>query len=336
MTSNAVRDDVGRPTVKSTPADLIDDLGSHKADRVTLTYLLVAGGWILVSGPAVDWIARRTTISLLTFELVKGLAFVVVTALVLRFVLRRWVRRVESAAMAERDAAAQLRQAGQERTAFLNGVSHELRTPLTAIVGYSHTLDRAARGGQALDTSDLTDRLVANATRLEWLVLDLLETSKLRDGVSQTRFRRVELSELLTRIADSTDFAGRRVELTGDPVEVDVDVPKLERCLQLLFSNCIRHTPDSSEVTVAWYPDGDHLKLTIDDDGPGLPEQVSEQVFAPFVQGDQATQAPSPGIGVGLTLVEQYVRLHDGEVSACTRPSGGTRVQLRLPRRQPN
>ena len=334
MRSNTTGDDIGSPPVPDGSLHVIDDLGSNKADRIALIYLLVAGGWILASGPAADWIARRTTISLLTFELLKGLAFVVVTTLVLRFVLRRWVGRVEAAARAEHDAAGRLRQAEQERTAFLNGVSHELRTPLTAIVGYSHTLDRLARDGGEPDASDLTDRLMINATRLAWLVLDLLETSQLRDGVSQVRFRRVELAELLTRTVDSTDFADRQVELSGDPVEIDVDVAKLERCVQLLFSNIIRHTPDTTEVTVAWQLDGDDLVLTIDDDGPGLPEQISEQVFAPFVQGDRASQAPSPGVGVGLTLVEQYVRLHGGEVSACARPAGGTRVQLRLPRRQ--
>ncbi len=342
MTSGAARYDVGLPSGTSAAPNLadepnvIDDLGSGKADRVALAYLLVAGVWILVSGPTADWIARRMNVSLVAFELVKGLAFVVVTAVVLRFVLRRWVRRVEAAARTEHDAARRLRQAEHERAAFLNGVSHELRTPLTAIVGYSHTLDRLARNGRDADALDLTDRLVANATRLEWLVLDLLETRQLHDGVSQTRYRCVEVSELLARIADATDFAGRRVELAGDPVEIDVDVAKLERCVQLLFSNVIRHTPDTTEVAVTWREDGDDLVLTIDDDGPGLPEQVSEQVFAPFVQGEQATRSPSPGVGVGLTLVDQYVRLHDGEVTACTRSTGGTRVQLRLPRRQPS
>ena len=310
----------------------LTDLDRSKVGRVVLLYLVAAVTWIVVSGPAAAWVADRTDVSLLTLEIAKGLGFVVVTAAVLHTALRTWAGRVEAAALAERRAADRLRQAETERTAFLNSVSHELRTPLTSIVGYSQTVQRLARTEGSQRIPELTDRLVVNAERLEWLVLDLLETGTLMNGVHTARRRRVEIGALVERILGATDLGERTVEARGAPLEIDVDVAKLERCLQLILDNVTRHTPEEAHVIVSWADGDGAMDLTVDDDGPGLPERLTDHVFAPFVQGELATDQASPGIGVGLTLVEQYVRLHGGETTAANLPEGGTRIRMRLPR----
>lgn len=324
-----------RTAVDGSPSRrVLSDLDRTHADRIVLIYLLVAAVWIVVSGPVGAWISDLFGISVVAVELSKGLAFVLATALVLRSALRRWVARVEAAALAERDAAEQLRMAEQDRTAFVNAVSHELRTPLTSIVGFSHTVQRLVHDGEHEQVANLAERLSANAERLESLVLDLLEAGTLFHGLSEPRFRRVELGELVRRAAGTVDLGGRPVELGGDPHELDADVAKLERCVQLLLGNVVRHTPAATKVWVSWRGQDEHVSLRVEDDGPGLPPRIVDGDLAPFLQGYEAATSPSPGVGVGLTLVEQYVRLHEGVVAASNRPGGGARIELVLPRRQ--
>lgn len=310
------------------------DLDPARVDRVVVVYLVVAGAWILLSGPAAAWVSDRTGIGLLNLEIAKGLAFVTVTALALRVALRRWATRVEAAAMAERDAADRLRAAEHQRTTFLSGVSHELRTPLTAIVGFADTVQRLSAARHDDPTSLLAERLVANADRLERLVVDLLDVDAMLRGIGSVHFRRTDLHHLVTRVVATVDLEGRTLHLEGDPLDADVDVPKLERTVQILLDNVVKHAPGSRRVELRWLPADDDVLLAVRDDGPGLPDSVLEKVFVPFVQGEQAARAPSPGLGIGLTLVAQYARLHGGGVEASNHPDGGAEIRVRVPRRQ--
>lgn len=323
-------------------------LDASRVDRVVAVYLAAAVVWIAVSGPVADRIAAATSVSLVALEIAKGLAFVVVTALALRSALRRWAGRVADAARAEREAVEGIRALEEQRSAFVNAVSHELRTPLTSIVGYARTLERlvpddgsaaASSGDQVMlrqRTPELTARLVANAARLESLVLDLLEIGASVNGSDQPRFRTVELRPLVLRMLARIDMGERGVTVDGEHVALDADVARLERCVELLADNQRRHTPPDANLSIRWDldPTTDEVVIWFDDDGPGIDPGLETRALAPFVQGDAATRAASPGIGVGLTLVERYVRLHRGTVGIGRRPGGGTRVELRLPQRQ--
>lgn len=311
------------------------DLEPSRVDRIVAVYLVVAGAWIVLSGPAAAWVSDRTGLDLVSLETAKGLAFVTVTALALRFSLKRWATRVETAALAERDAADRLRAAERQRTTFLSGVSHELRTPLTAIVGFADTIKRLSSGREDDPTALLSERLVANADRLEALVIDLLDVDAMLRGIASVHFRRTELHHLVARVAATVDLGDRTLHLEGDPLDVDLDVPKFERTVQLLLDNVVKHAPAARWVEVRWGPLDDDVVLSVHDDGPGLPDGVLDRIFVPFVQGEPATRAPSPGLGIGLTLVAQFARLHGGDVAATNHAEGGAEIRVRVPRRQP-
>lgn len=311
------------------------ELDRRYVDRVTGTYLVVASAWILLSGPAATWFARVTSLPQGGLEVAKGLLFVLVTGLALRTALRRWAGRVEIAAAREHVAAEQLRQAQELRSAFLNGVSHQLRTPLTSIIGYGEILQRLCREDAAEDREELANRLVVNAERLRGLVLDLLDTDALLRGIGHLQIRRVDVGALITAVTSDHALGGRRLLLEGGSVEADVDPPKLERVVQLLLDNAVKHTPASAELIIRWSERGDHVQIVVEDDGPGLPDDILATIFQPFVQGRAATASANPGIGIGLTLVEQYVRLHHGTARAENLAPGGTRICLEFPSRQP-
>ncbi len=311
------------------PGDVAAD--SSRVDWIVGTYLVVAIVWILVSSPVAVWIDRHTAVPLGMVETAKGLVFVAVTAIVLRGVLGRWAARLVAAAWREREAADRLRRAESLRSVFLNGVSHELRTPLTSIGGYAATIQRHGGVLAPDQLAELADRLVVNTNRLERLVLDLLDTDALLRGVESLHPRYVDVGPLVRRVAAQTDPRGRTIDLDGVPVMAEVDVAKFERAVKLLLDNVVRHTPPDTAVNVRWRSHGTDLVLIVEDDGPGLAPELSGRAFEPFVQGGVATSSPRPGLGIGLTLVEQYVRLHHGRVAATNAPHGGARIEVTVP-----
>ncbi len=308
------------------------DFDIRQVDHIVAGYIVMAGVWIVASGPASIWLASATGLAIAGLEMAKGLAFVLVTGLVLRRSLRLWAERVQLAAHREHQAAQRLREAEDLRSAFLNGVSHELRTPLTSIIGYSDTVQRLYHTHRTSEVPDLLERLTVNAHRLEDLILDLLNTDSLLRGIGHTALRPVDLDGLIRSATSGRDLAGRHLTLAGAPVTIHADVPKLERVMALLLDNAVRHTPDNAHITIAWQADDDAtISLVFEDDGPGLPPTIVNRIFDPFTQGPDAAQGPNPGIGIGLTLVDQYIHLHHGTVTATNAPQGGARIAIRLP-----
>lgn len=306
------------------------DLRIARVDRIVVTYLVVASCWILVTGPVSAWLADRVDVPVVALELAKGLAFVVVTGLALRLALRRWAGRIAAAALREREAAAGLQEAADLRSAFLNGVSHELRTPLTSIIGYADTVRTLCERGEHAEVAVMSDRLVASAERLERLVLDLLDADALLRGMARPRLRTVDVAALVQRVVSAAELQDQ-VTLHGERLDADVDVAKFERIVWLLLDNAHRHTPEGTPILVRWGRRDDDLLLIIEDDGPGLPPEVVRRAFEPFVQGGAAARGHHPGTGIGLTLVDHYVRLHEGRTTAVNRAEGGTRVTVQVP-----
>jgi signal transduction histidine kinase len=308
------------------------DLDANRGSRIAATYVLAASVWIVAGGVAVDRLARRVELGLFELELVKGLAFVLVTGGFLWRALRRWSARMQRAAQVERLAAQRLLRAEEMRRTFLAGISHELRTPLTAVSGYAATLE--ARG-EALDATrrrELATRLGASARRLEHLVLDLLEVDRLMRGLGHLRLEEADVTALVRRVVAATEVGARMVTIDGDEARAEVDVPKVERLVEHLLSNTARHTPPGTSVTVHVACAPATVRIAVADDGPGFASEVLEAALLPFAQDTAAAASPSPGIGLGLTLVAEIAALHGGAASCANQPDGGACVTVTLPR----
>lgn len=325
------REDAGRPVVAS-------DVAAQRVERIALTYLLVASAWIVVSGVVAAWIAARTAIPVALLEAGKGLGFVVVTAAVLHRSLRRWSTRLRTATRAEREATERMRRAEDMRRTFLTGVSHELRTPLTAIVGYAQTIHRSGQQLAPEVLEGIADRLVVNTERLQAMVVDLLEVDRLLQGLGALHAEPVDLAELVSHLVASIEDEGRSgdgvgspIEVVGEPVPVHVDVAKVERMLQHAIHNAIHHGGGVTAITVRVRHEAAVARICIEDDGRGFPEALLGRLFDPFVQDAAAAQRPSPGLGIGLTLVAQFAALHGGSAVAENRVTGGARLTIDLP-----
>jgi PAS domain S-box-containing protein len=230
----------------------------------------------------------------------------------------------------ERDAAERLRTLDEMKNTFLAAVSHELRSPLTSILGLSLTLERAP-GMEEADRTDLLRRLALNARKLDRLLKDLLDIDRLNRGIVEPQYRTIDLAELARTTVESLDaFGDRSVELDLVPSVVTADAPKLERIVENLLVNTVRHTPSGGHVWVRVQPFDGGVMLTVEDDGPGVPPELRDAVFEPFRQGPTASPH-SPGTGVGLSLVARFAELHGGRAWVEDRPGGGASFRVFLP-----
>ena len=245
---------------------------------------------------------------------------------------REAMRATQQALERERAASAKLREVAEIKNAFIRAVSHELRTPLTVVQGLASTLEKRLQEMPEEQVTQVAGRLARNAQRLDTLLADLLDVDRLTRGVIEANRRRVDVVELTRRTLERSVPNQTPVHLAGpDHLDAEVDAAQVERMLENLIANAVKHTAPGTAVTVAWQrhePSGGVL-LSVDDEGPGVDPQLREHIFDPFVQVEASHH--SPGTGIGLSLVAQFARLHGGEAWVQDRPDGGSSFRVLLP-----
>jgi len=218
------------------------------------------------------------------------------------------------------------------RENILATVSHELRTPLTSILGFALTLkEHGSRLAEATRT-ELIGHVLEQAQKLDRLLSDLLDLDRLRRGPTGSRFRTTDVGALVRQVVVDYPTDGRLIEVSARPVMAEVDAPKLERIVENLIANAIKHTPPGTDVTVRVEPAGEALLIVVDDSGNGVPASEREAVFELFNRGDAYESVP--GAGIGLALVSQFAASHGGRAWVEDNPSGGASFRVELPLRQ--
>ncbi|MEX2540039.1 MAG: ATP-binding protein [Actinomycetota bacterium] len=238
-------------------------------------------------------------------------------------------KAVHRAYKAEKRAGAQLREVDAMRNAFLMAISHELRTPLTSVVGYASLIETCGDTLTAEERDMSMHAISVNSKRLERLLLDLLDVERLSRGTIEPNLAPTNVRELVMRVVEQTSANGRiKVSITGAP-NANVDPALVERILENLISNAIKHTPPKTKIWVRATRYRGELILVVEDDGPGVPDEIKQVIFEPFKQGKIKEHAP--GTGVGLSLVAQFARLHGGRAWVENRKGGGASFHVSLP-----
>jgi signal transduction histidine kinase len=178
---------------------------------------------------------------------------------------------------------------------------------------------------------DLIGRLALNARKLDRLLSDLLDLDRLERGILEPNRRPVDVGDLARRlVADqSIPLDGRPVEVAAEPLVAEVDPAMVERIVENLLVNAVRHTAPGTPVWVRVEAAGEGLLITVEDAGPGVQEDLRTGVFEPFRQGPSRSEN-SPGVGIGLSLVYRFAELHGGTAWLEERPGGGASFKVAL------
>jgi PAS domain S-box-containing protein len=231
----------------------------------------------------------------------------------------------------ERATAQRLREVDEMKNTFLQAVSHDLRTPLAAILGLAITLGRDDIDLDAGEVRDLATRIASNARRLERLVNDLLDLDRLSRGIIEPAFDVVDVGELvLDLVRDADPPVQRRVVADIEPAVAAVDPAKVRRIVENLLGNSAKHAPASAQIWARVHPDDGGVLLAIEDDGPGVPEEIRDAIFEPFRRGPDA-HGHTAGVGIGLSLVRRFAELQGGRAWVTERAGGGASFRVYLP-----
>ncbi len=228
--------------------------------------------------------------------------------------------------------AATLEGVEQRRRELVGDLTHELRTPLTVLKGYLEGL----ADGTIDPSSDIYERLARETTRMQRLVNDLQELSKMEAGYLPIDSRPLELQPLLTSIVNR--FADQLIEnspqmLLDCPAEtprVLADPERVEQILVNLISNALRYTTAGS-VLVKVYSENDKLWIAVVDTGHGIAEADLPHVFERFWRADRSRDRHSGGTGVGLAICRRLVELHGGSIEVSSQLDRGSTFRFSLP-----
>lgn len=233
-----------------------------------------------------------------------------------------------------RDLLEELERRIRERDQFLAMLGHELRNPLYAIVLAS---DEAKPERQ--ETEDKLEIIQRQARRLQRLVDDLLDISRVTRGKIVLERRTLDLRELVRRCVDEMLPTARRdsrtleIDLPDEPVLASIDGIRMEQVLINLIANSLKYTQVEGTIRVSAFNEGDDAVLRVTDDGDGIEPDLLPDIFELFTQAGTRNDVHQGGLGIGLTLVKTLVDLHGGTVEADSDGHDtGTTITVRLAR----
>ncbi len=232
---------------------------------------------------------------------------------------------------------ARLQQRDAQSRDFLMKVTHDLRTPLTAIRGHAAALADGVVPPEMRERSLQT--IETEAQRLEHMVADLLDLARMEARRFRVSVVPVDAAELVRQAVAAHEAVALRRDVAlsqriGDEGEVHSDPDRLRQIIGNLVDNAVRWTPPGGTVQVdADVSATDGLRVEVRDDGPGVPPERRDQVFAPFESSE--TPDGRTGTGLGLAICRQLARALGGDVTVHDAPGGGAAFVLTLPPRAP-
>ena len=221
----------------------------------------------------------------------------------------------------------QVLMAGQKR--LLHDVSHEMRSPLArlqAAIGLARQ--------QPMRMADSLQRIEREGERMNLLVGELLTLSRLEAGVTGA-LENVDMGELLAGIVEDARFEGAAQQIDivyapGEMAEIRANPELLHRAVENVVRNALRFSAAGGAIYIAaGRVDGEHFKISIGDDGPGVPDSQLENIFKPFFRGD--AQNTAGGYGLGLAIAQRVIAAVNGKIQAKNKGSGGLLVEIDLP-----
>jgi len=229
------------------------------------------------------------------------------------------------------------REAEELKSTLLSVISHELKTPVALIKGYAGTLRREDANWDGETLSQSLEIIEEEADRLNQLIDNLLEASRIQAGGLKLRFGYVKLDRLARKVAGEFRTQSTRHTIVEDfPEELPSVLGDEERLRQVvgnLLSNALKYSPNGGTITVGGRADAGEVRLFVSDQGIGIASDEQPKIFEHFYRVDNASTRKTQGAGLGLYLVKAVVEAHGGHVWVESALGKGSAFNVTLPRR---
>ncbi|MFD4624561.1 ATP-binding protein [Streptomyces sp. NPDC058475] len=229
----------------------------------------------------------------------------------------------------EADQARTLAEGNRIRTALLAAVSHDLRTPLAGIKAAVSSLRSDDVAWSEEDRAELLEGIEDGADRLDHLVGNLLDMSRLQTGTVTPLIREIDLDEVVPMALGGVPEETVELEIPESLPMVAVDAGLLERSVANLVENAVKYSPVDERVLVSASALADRVEVRVVDRGPGVPDEAKERIFAPFQRYGDAPRGA--GVGLGLAVARGFAEAMGGTLNAEDTPGGGLTMVLTVP-----
>ena len=250
--------------------------------------------------------------------------------------------RLETALVESRVAQESAETSNRIKSEFLANMSHELRTPLNAIIGFSEVMQFQIYG-------DLPGRYVEYVTLINEagihllnLVSDILDLAKIEAGKFELDPRQVDLSDTVDRCLKLTQRRAQEKNITlirslpEGPLMLTADPRSCKQILLNLLSNAVKFTREGGEVEIAAGAEGSHMRVSVRDNGIGIPAHILSRIGGAFEQASNDPMLAREGTGLGLALIKALVGQHSGKLVIESKENSGTCVTVELPLARPD
>lgn len=221
------------------------------------------------------------------------------------------------------------------RRDFVANVSHELRTPLTSIRGFIEPLIDGTVSDR--ETSMKYHRIIRNETlRLERLINDLLDLSRLQSGKAYLDIQKVNIVELITNISNKFQpiFSSKKIEFKFEPPDstlfILADGDRIEQLMTIFIDNAIKFTPVGGHIEIDLAEEGNIVRISIKDTGIGIPKEDIPYIWERFYKVDKSRTSKSSGTGLGLSIAKNIIELHKQKISVESIPGSGTTFEFTM------
>lgn len=228
----------------------------------------------------------------------------------------------------EAEEARRMAEGNRIRTALLAAVSHDLRTPLASIKASVSSLRSDDVEWSEEDRAELLEGIEDGADRLDHLVGNLLDMSRLQTGTVTPLIREIDLDEVVPMALGGVPEGSVLLDVPETLPMVAVDPGLLERTVANVVENAVKYSPPEEQVLVAASFLGDRVEVRVVDRGPGVPDGAKDRIFAPFQRHGDAPRGA--GVGLGLAVARGFAEAMDGTLEAEDTPGGGLTMVLTL------
>jgi PAS domain S-box-containing protein len=232
------------------------------------------------------------------------------------------------------------REAEELKSTFISVISHELKTPVSLIKGYASTLTRDDAQWSAEMVAEIGQVIEEESDRLNHLINNLLDASRLQAGAFKLEMDDISLRHLartvIQRFQTQTDKHQFILDIPPDLPLVRADARRIRQVFDNLLSNAIKYAPDGGEIRIGAYVKDDTVVAFVADQGVGIPCEEQNSVFDRFYRVDSSLRRSTQGVGLGLYLVRAIIKAHGGEVWLESTPGQGSTFYFSLPLTHPS